>query len=109
MGCLFCDSLPVALAVQGKTEQGPLALPPVCTSLKVCVPSRVGMEREGRARAGYCLPTWVLQRWGGGFDFFTVGRGPTGGEGSPAGTETHGVCMGLLCPFSRAAWPQGSG
>ena len=33
------------------------------------------------------------------------GSGSTDGEGSPAGTEAHGVCPGLLFPCNRAAWP----
>lgn len=123
MGYLFCDSLLVAVAVKGKTEQGLVALPPVCTSPKVSVPSRVSMGREGRAWDGCYLPTWVLQTWGGGFDFFTVGRGkvavlvvrgpqlglrPMGSAlgfsvslaGQPGHREVAGALQTLLCHHS---------
>lgn len=56
--CLSCGSTP------GRSAQGPLAS-------RLC-PRRGGedMMREGGARAGCYLPTWVLQRWAGSFIYY---------------------------------------
>lgn len=97
------------LAAQGESAWSP-SLP------HLCAPAQRAMTQAGAMgcdEGGWSISSSYLDLAGTGWLLYLLlqveGKWRTGGEGCPAGTEAHGVCIGVLCLCSRAAWPWGRG